>query len=146
MAKVDYYGLKQELREVVAAKLDNVTVTVEKDMQFASELTPWVGVYLEGRDIPEDQPIAAGRISRIRVRLSIWLYTFSLELEEAERARDSLLGEIELILMENRTLNDKVEGLLLDGGELSSNINSDTPGFFSSGEIKILADVTAEVN
>jgi hypothetical protein len=146
VAKVDYWGVKNELRQILDDALDNVTVVVEADMQMAAEQTPWVGVYLEGRDIPRDQPIAAGRVSRVRVRLSIWVWCHNIEsLEASEKERDRLLGEIELILMNNRTLNNKVEALWIEGGELPSTKDPSTPGFFSGGEIKIASDIRAEV-
>jgi hypothetical protein len=68
-----------------------------------------------------------------------------LELETADRERDRLLGEIELILANNRTLNEKVDALWLEGGELPSTKDPGSPGFFSGGEIKISSDMRAEV-
>ena len=145
MAKADYWGVKNEVMQILRAELDNVTVVMEQDMQIAAEMTPWVCVYLEGRDIPAGQPIAAGRVTRVRVRLSIWVWCHSLELETADRERDRLLGEIELILANNRTLNEKVDALWLEGGELPSTKDPGSPGFFSGGEIKISSDMRAEV-
>lgn len=145
MARIDYWGVKNELAVILREQLDNVTVVVEQDMQIGAEMTPWICVYLEGREIPAGQPIAAGRVFRVRVRLSIWVWCHNLELESAEKERDRLLGEVELILANNRTLNDKVDGLWIEGGELPSTKDPASPGFFSGGEIKISTDIRAEV-
>lgn len=145
MPQVDYWALKQEVKAVLEeAALTGVgTVFVEEDVQVAAEMAPWVCVYLIEREIPEGQPIAAGYRTRMRVRFSVWVWVHNLELERAERDRDRLVGEIELALMNKRTLNDMVEGILLEGGELPSKSDPDSHGFFSGGEIRFVTDVTA---
>jgi hypothetical protein len=146
MARIDYHGIKQNIKDVLEANIPDVdTVYVEEDLQVSAEMSPWMCVYLTGREVPEDQPIAAGKRTRMRVNFSVWVWVFNLELDRAERDRDRLVGEIELALMNNRSLNESVEGVLLDGGELPSNRDPDSPGFFSGGEVRILVDVTSIV-
>lgn len=145
MAKADYWAVEKELHALLDSRLNDCTVVMEQDMQVAAEMTPWVCVYLNGREVPSSQPIAGGRVIRVRVRFSIWIWCHNMELGSAVMARDALLGEIEMILAENRTLNNTVDGLWIEGGELPSVKDPGSPGFFSGGEIVISSELRAEV-
>lgn len=145
MARVDYWSIQNELVEILKQNLNDVTITLEEDFMLSSEMTPWLCVYLEGREVPESQPIAAGRRVRMRVRLSIWIWCYALELHAAVQARDDLVGRVELILAENRSLNDKVDALWIEGGQLPSVNTPEAHGFFSGGEIVVSSEITAEV-
>lgn len=145
MPRADYWGAVKEIQHIIQSQFNDLTVRIEEDMQFAAEQTPWVCVYLDSREVPDDQPLAAGRVTRLRVRFSIWVWCFNMELAAAVKARDEWVGDIESALLANRTLNDRLDGLWIEGGELPSAKDPDTPGFFSGGEILIASDLRTEV-
>jgi hypothetical protein len=61
----------------------------------------------------------------------------------AARARDDLIGRVEIALMENRTLNDKARGLWLEGGLFDNAKDEDRGSFISAGEVRVILEVTS---
>lgn len=148
MAKVDYFAIASEVKTVLAADsaLTGVQVTVEDEPPLDSG--PWVAVYLESRTPTDRQSLSAGKRTRFRLRMSVWCWQFSLEsTAKAAQLRDNLVGLVEISLMGNRTLNDKVGCIWLEGGQLlSEQIKSETmSGFVAGGEIVVIADVVASI-
>jgi len=146
MARVDYYLIEKEIQRILTESLINVSVTIETDHPVDSQ--PWVAVYLERRETPPDQPIAAGQRTRFSLRFSIWCWTWSLESGEvAAQARDDLIGQVEIALMNNRKIGTKVLSSYLQGGEmLTDKYQSDTgSSFYSGGEVVLIAEVIASV-
>lgn len=146
MAKVDYYGIVNEIGVILNTdtELFGVQITVEDEPPLDSG--PWVAVYLENRTPTSGQSISAGTRTRFQLRMSVWCWQFSIESTgRAAQLRDELVGKVEIALMKNRTLNDKVGSIWLDGGQLlSEQIKSDSiSGFIAGGEIIVLAEVVA---
>jgi len=116
-------------------------------MVFGAESTPWVGVYLDRREVPQRQSLSAGTRTRMQLTFSLWVWCFSLELQEAIKQRDFHIGSLELVLMANRTINEMVDTSWLSGGRMpSAKVRADSGasgGFISGGEILIVADVVA---
>jgi hypothetical protein len=145
MAKIDYFGIAEEIAEIVRAAFPETMVVVEEEVIIGPENSPIIAVYIDRRETPPNQPIAAGRRMRVIPHFSLWVWTFSLNVRAAIKERDDLVGDIELLLMNNRTLNEKVDMIWIDGGELPSARLPDSNGFTSGGEIVIRAEVMAEV-
>lgn len=146
MARIDYYGVISEIRDILKADetLSGVQVTVEGNPPLDSG--PWIAIYLTRREAPEGQPLAVGTRTRMRLRVSIWCWQFSLESsEEASRLRDDLISKVEIALMGNRTINDKVAYLFLEGGQfMNDQLQNDTlNGWVSGGEIALTMEAVA---
>lgn len=145
MARIDYFGLEDEIGKIFRADstLEGVKVTVEDDVEF--EVGPLITIYIDRRDPTDGQSLSAGTRTRYLLRIIIWCWQYSLEsLSNAIRLRDDLLGKVELVLMKNRTVSGKVQSLWLGGGELpSARIEDDAPGYIAGGEIIVTMEVSA---
>jgi hypothetical protein len=148
MARVDYYAIEEEIAEILRANIPDITVSVESELLFSPEQTPWVGVYLDRRDAPRElQKIAAGTKTTFRLTLTIWVWCYHMEKAQAIRLRDEWLSEVEVVLMRYRTLNEKVAMSWIEGGRMpSGRIQSATPiasqtDFLAGGEIILVAEV-----
>ena len=141
MARLDYYDIELEIKDVLESDSDikEITVIVEDAPEFAEAIAPWIGIYLESREAPSSlQKLSAGTITEFRLRFSIWAWTYSLEsIESAIKARDELLGKIEIALMKARSTRDKLQASWIEGGEmLTARIKSDAgQGFMSGAEV-----------
>ena len=147
MARVDYYAIELAIQTLLqgATSLSGVMVTVEEELLFGAETTPWVGIYLDRRDAPADlQGLSAGQRTRFLLRFSIWAWEYSLEsVAKAIQLRDDLLGKVEIVLMGNRTLDGTVNKCWLEGGEMPSARLPGGSGWVSGGEIVLVADAVA---
>lgn len=149
MAKIDYHEIAEQIKIKIHDydDLSSVTVTVEEEIPLDSG--PWVAIYLGSRRAHESQPMAAGTKTRYYVTYHIWCHQYSLtSVAEANQLRDDLVGEVEIALMSDRTLNNKVSYAFLDGGRFQSGRltkpdGSEIPGAVASGEIILVVDVTA---
>lgn len=145
MAKVDYFAVAEEIAEIIRADMPNIMVAVEEELIVGPDNSPVIGVYIDSREVPSEQSISAGRRMRVIPHFSIWVWTYSLNVKEAIRERDGIVGEVELLLMQNRTINEMVEMIWIDGGQLPSARLPDSSGFTSGGEILVRAEMTAEI-
>lgn len=146
MAKIDYWAIEEEIKYIIDSNLDGYQVEIEEDLMFAAEQSPWVGIYLVRRDPTEGQSIAAGTRLRYALQFSIYVWCFHFDKKEAVRQRDDALGELEVLFLANRTLNDKVDFVMVQGGELQSGrVEGDIGGFVSGGEIVLTAEAVAIV-
>lgn len=127
------------------ADLAGTTVTVEEELLFGTETTPWVGIYLERRDAPSGtQSLSGGQQTRYRLRFSIWCWEYHLEsLAKAMQRRDDLIGKVEVALMGNRTLNANVITSWIEGGEMPSVRAPGTQSWLAGGEVVLIADAKA---
>lgn len=151
--RLDYWGIEQELKLILLDQLHEYTVVVEQEILFSPEMTPYVTIYCDGRSLAPHQVIAAGRRVKYHVELSIWVWTFAMELARAVKQRDDCVSEIELVLMGNRTINDKVETSWITGGRLPStklptrdDMAQYSGGYLSGGEIKLIAVADATID
>lgn len=145
MARIDYAAIQSEIKTVLGADstLAGVTIELERDGLSSPEQCPWVGIYLERRQIFR-RPIAAGTRVDYKVSFLLWCYEYSIEtIATAAQLRDDLLGKVEIALMKNTTLNGKVTTLALadDAGEFESARTN--AGFLSGGSIRIEVVVKA---
>lgn len=148
--RIDYWRIEKEIAEVLRAGLDpGITVTIEQEMMFSPEQTPWVGVYLDRRDADQRQSLALGTRMRYQIKFTVWAWCYSLEREASFIARNAVIGDIELVLMANRTLNDLVETSWITGGAMpsakvdSTRLVSQSANFLSGGEINLVIVASA---
>ena len=105
-----------------------------------------VGIYLDDRIAPEgDQSLSSGTRTRFQVRFSIWCWHFGIgpDRRPVMEQRDDLLGNVEIALMNNRSLNSTVETSWIEGGEFMSGPDPDSNQFMAGAQIILVADVTA---
>ncbi|HEV8639643.1 MAG TPA: hypothetical protein VGV13_00915 [Methylomirabilota bacterium] len=145
MARVDYFAIEQAIQTVLKAApdLSGTQVVIEEELQFGSEATPRVGIYLMRRDAPSGlQALAAGQQTRFLVRFEIRCAAYSLDaVATAISLRDDLVGKVEVALMASRSLNGTVISSWLEGGDLPSAQTGD--GWTSRGDVILIADVKA---
>ena len=146
MARVDYFDIANEVKEVLIAdsSLQGVQVTVEDDAPLDSGA--WVSVVLVNRNTPSGQSLANGTRTRFHIKFSLWCWQFSLESTgTASKLRDDLVGKVEIVLMANRTLNNKVGNSWLEGGDMMSERiqNDNISGYIAGGEVVLVVDITA---
>ena len=148
MAAVDYSGIEDTIKGVLEAdaRTTGAAIYVEEEPQFGlSDMQQAVLVYLDRRSAPNTQQnLAAGKRTRYLLQLTVAVLYFSLEsFKAACDGRNTLLGNVELVLMANRTLNGKVETLWLEGGELYSVRNPQNSVFTAVAETTVTVDVSA---
>ena len=147
MSAIPYWTIREEIAEIIKANLSGVIVEIEREIQFAAEGQPFIGIYLESRETPEDQqPIAAGRITRMFLNISIWVFAHAFDIDRGIEERDRIIGEVELILMGHRFLNQTVDACWLQGGELLSGRDAETKDFLAGGEIRLRMEVSARID
>lgn len=147
MAKVNYWNITLEVRERIADGISTLfpkaAVTAEEEFSFAGQ---WVGVYLRSRVAPDrDQTISAGKRTRFQVTFEIWVWGYGPTFPIAAQARDDLLGAVEIALMEDRSLDDSVEGAgWIEGGEFQAGSDpKDGRKFWAGASIRFTTYVSA---
>lgn len=148
MSQIRYHKIKEELQSVLKADEDlnanrQITVTIEKENIFSAEMCPWINIVALDRQVVEDV-IAAGQRMRLDYHLRLLVVAFHPEsLAKAAEARDAILGLAEIVLMRNRTLNNSVNFLVLEGGDIGSAEVEDELGFIADAEIDFFVNVLA---
>ena len=144
MARIDYYDIEKELQYILQGDpaLNEVTVLIEEMPEMTADMAPFVSIFIDRREVPSAQPIAGGTRQRMLLKLSLWCYVVEMEsVESACKKRDDLIGKVEIALMNNRTINDKVNHTIMDGGEFD-NVSLQTIGLAMGGSIVLLVDVS----
>ena len=145
MAAVDYHGVLTTLKTLLEAdaSLSGVPVFVEEDPQFdLSGAGKAIVLTLGSRRPASGQPLAAGKRTRWEGRLGVWAVGFANTFELAAKARDDLVGSLELVLMNNRTVSDKVASGWLEGGEFIS-VRDQSAGNYALAETVFAFEATA---
>ncbi len=148
MARVDYFAIEEAIKTVLASSADlaNVDIFVEEQVQFGIEAPGgWITIFGERRDPTTGQSLSMGQRTRYTLRFSIWVWCYNIDgVREAVKARDALLGKVEVVLLQNPTLGGVVNRIYLGGGELPSGaLPSEIGGFVSGGEIVVLVEAVA---
>ena len=145
MAAVDYHGILTELKAILEAdaSLDGVPVFIEEDPTFdLSGAGKAIVLTLSRRRPTSGQPLAAGKRTRWEVSFSVWALGFDMSFEAAAAKRDDLVGALELVLMNNRTVSGKLGSGWLEGGEFIS-VRDQTSGSYAIAETLMSGEVTA---
>lgn len=146
MARIDYANIARQIKAVLEADaaLAGTLVTIEKDVLLGFERTPWANIRAVRRAPTAEQPIFAGKITKYHVTYAVECWESSLEGPEvAARLRDDLIGKVEIALMGNRTLNNSVEMLVLDGGEFM--LGEQDGHIFVGGEVLVRVTASAQI-
>lgn len=115
---------------------------VEAELLISPERTPWIGVYGTSRDV-DHEPLAAGRRLSYNYRITIRVVAFNQEnLAAAAKLRDDIIGQAEIVLIQNRTLSGTVNTLRLEGGDMMSADIPEKLGFLAEGEIQVVTVVS----
>lgn len=122
MAAIDYHGILLELQAILKAdsSFQNLPVEVEQEPYDLSSAGRAIVLGLSRRRQTSGQPISAGKGTRYHVYISIWCAGYSTQYAEAAKFRDELTGQLELVLMNNRTASGKLAAGYLEGGEFAT--------------------------
>jgi len=145
VAAVNYHGLLTQLKTIIEAdaSLDGVPVFVEEDPAFdLSGAGKAIVLTLGNRRPSAGQPLAAGKRTRWEVTLSAWAMGYAMSFEKAAALRDELVGALELVLMNNRTIGDKLASGWIEGGEFIS-VRDETTGSYAIAETRMVGEATA---
>ena len=145
MAAVDYHGVMVSLKAILEAdaSLAGVPVFIEQEPAFdVIGAGKAIVIVFDGRQTPGDlQPMAAGKRTRFHARYGIWSVGFGQSYEEAAQNRDNLLGAVDLVLMNNRTVSGKLAHAWIDGGACVPVQNSQ--GLAALAETVLVGEATA---
>ena len=145
MARVDYYALETAVKtalEADAAVVATAGLVILVEEEVSMHRVPVVVITLASRAAPDElQPLRAGKGTRFLVELVLFVYFYALDVSEAARQRDDLVGKVEIALMNDRTLGGACNYLYLTGGTFVT--ARDESGFNSGAEVRVTVDVTA---
>lgn len=126
------------------AALAGVTVAIEDELILGTQSMPWVGIYLMRRTLPEGQSLSYGTRTRLLLTYSIWCWQHSLDGQPtAIGLRNSLIGNVELALMSDRTLGGAAATSWLEGGDVMSGRPEGGSDWMSGGEVILTVDAQA---
>lgn len=145
MARIRYYDYLKAIQDVLGANAElqelHATVEIGKATVLANQ-SPHINVTEIARD-PLRPAIAAGTLSRYRVRWKVTVSTFSAAgFEDAMQQRDEVLGITEVCMMNNRDLGGIMspKQLTLEGGSLQSG-PSEAGGFWAQADLDLSAEI-----
>lgn len=143
MPGLDYFGISEELVFILRNDPDLAEVNIldpEEEVTYVEGLI--VATYLLRRQAPPDQQtLDAGTSTRYNLHFTLVCIGHSYDgMPEAARARDALIAKVEVVLMKNRTIHDKVIYSYLEGGEFHNPETAEQHGFASVGEINLVAN------
>jgi len=146
VARVDYFAIETQIKTILDAEasLSGTSVLIEEELTF--ERGNIVGIFLDDREAPEElQSLSAGTRTRFLVTFSIWCWHFGVGRDRRVpmEQRDDLVGNVEIALMKERTLNGTVNMSWLAGGEFLSGPGETKNQFMSGAQIILIVDVTA---
>lgn len=148
MAAVDYGGVLEALQLIFQSdsRTSDARVYVEEDPAFGlGESDKGIVLVLDRRVPTSGQAMAAGKRTRHLLTIGVWVVGFNMEsFREAGKVRDALLAQVELVLMDNRTISGLVTSGQLGGGEfLSAFVQGATPVHMAMAETKFEVEVSA---
>lgn len=147
MAAVDYTGILAQIKTILEADAltNNAHVVIEEEPQFGSmDHQRVVALFAERRSPHEGQSLSAGKRTRYLFHVSVWSTFFAAESYAVACAgRDTLIGNVELVLMKDRTIGGKATTCWMDGGELLSARSPSGDVFVSAGQTLLVVDVSA---
>lgn len=148
MSKIDYYQLAEDIKDMLDADplTQNILKTIEVDEAASLEMGPSIDIRIEGRQIREqDQTINNSTSFRAYINVVLMIFVFDLDSKRhAMQTRDTIIGDVEMILLNDPTIGGKVDCALLDGGSLDSG-QTQQNGYFCAGEVKINIELTAHL-
>lgn len=149
MAAVDYAGIRSQLKSILEgdATMAGVRIFVEEEPQFGlMDSEKVIVVFTDSRTAaPADQPLAAGKRTRWHLRTTLWTLCFSADSYRAAcDGRDTVLANLELVLMNNRTIGGKVAASWLEGGAfVSARAAGGSMVYVAAAETVLMSEVQA---
>lgn len=145
MAAIDYWGIKEDLKELLTIDptLADVSIEVEPEELFSPEMAPWIGIFMPGRTDDNEQSIAAGTRQALFIQLTLVCAECALEKDVAIKKRDNLIGAVEVALLKVRLIGGKVETMQIQGGDFDTGQLPALDTFLSLGEINLRVRATA---
>lgn len=125
MAAAPYANIRDQISSILAgdALTSGSAVYIEEEPQFGlGDNQSGIAVFTNRRRAPAgEQPLALGQRTRFELdMLFVVLYFSHTSFRAAADGRDGVLANLELVLMKNRSLNNTVDALWLEGGEFYS--------------------------
>lgn len=146
MSKIDYAAIKAMIKTVIddAGISYSPNVLIESDVMLDS-FEPCVNIELTRRTAPANQAIAAGRRNRYHVTCGITVWVRNFDKATAIIMRDTIVGEIEVALIANRSLSDAVNALWLEGGVNIADYIEKQQAFVAAADIQLTLDCELSV-
>lgn len=145
MAVINYKGIRDAVQSILQAdsRTSGARIYVEEEPQFGVMDKPAIALFMDRRTMTHDQSLSTGKRTRYEIKMMLITVYFSLNsFHDACDGRDNLLAQLEATLMDNRTLNDTVKTMWLEGGELFSARDSQNNAFVAVGETGIVAEAS----
>ena len=145
---VDYGGIRDQIKSILEgdARTSGAAIFIEEDPQFGlSDVQQAIVICLDGRTAPPaEQRLAAGMRTQYHLQCVLVTVYFSMEsFKAACDGRDTLLGQMELVLMANRTIGGKATSSWLEGGPMFSVRNPQSNVWAAVAETTLVIDVQA---
>jgi hypothetical protein len=145
---VAYSGIRDEIKGILEgdARTAGAKVFIEEDPQFGlADEQQVIFICLDRRTAPPaEQRLAAGMRTQYHLQCVLVTAYFSMEsFKAACDGRDALLGQMELVLMANRTIGGKANSSWLEGGEMFSVRNPGSNVWAAVAETSLIIDVEA---
>lgn len=143
---IDYAGIRDNLKSILEG--DSATagagIFIEEDPQFGlSDIQQVIFICMDGRTAPNrEQTMSAGRKTQYNLQCTLVTAFFSMEgFKAACDGRDALLGQMELVLMKDRTIGGLADSSWLMGGPMFSVRNSQANVWAAVAETNLVIDV-----
>ena len=145
MAKIDYNGIKSAVKSIIEAGSFTYSpvVGIESNL-LIDAFDTYVNIELDSRS-ESQQGINSGLRTRYNVVLVLNVWVKNWDKSQSALIRDTLIGELELLLIQHRNLNNTVTTSWLTGGQCISAYIEDLSAFVSAGEIRLNLDCTLSV-
>jgi len=153
MAAVAYAAIRDAIESILNSKieqggvLEGARIYIEEEPQFGlMDQGVAIALFMDTRNAPDgEQSISKGTRTRMYLRVTFWIVAFSMDsFRKACDMRDAMMGALELVLMDNRTLNGTVSTSWLNGGELFSAKDPQNNTVFTAlAEVVMTLDVSA---
>lgn len=145
---IDYSGIRNQLKSIIEgdALTSGTRVYIEEDPQFGlPDAQKVILICLDRRTAPPAaQRLSSGLRTQYHLQGTLVTVFFSMEsFEQACVGRDALLGNLELVLMKDRTIGGKVTSSWLEGGEMFSVRNPQSNIWAAVAETLLVMDVQA---
>lgn len=138
-------AIKTQIEQNYLSGLDPVPLVVV-EQAFKAEQS-WIGIYMDRRDAPpEYQNLQNGKRTKFLCRIPIWCWRYAVDPDQATRGMLEMVQRVEAATMIDRTFGGTCIMSWMEGGQLSSQLVSETNGTvtFVGGETVLIADVQVQ--
>lgn len=148
MAAIDYTGIVNKLQTILEgdSRTADARIYVEEEPQIGlSDNGTAIAIFAERRAAPPpEQVISAGKRTRYYWQVTLWVVAFNLESYRAAcEQRNALLGQLELVLMADRSIGGLAESSWLEGGEMFSARDANNTIYTAVAQVLLTVNVSA---